>query len=219
MIDRIVHFPIFKLAEFSMATEIRKTGIINEFLYPKHPLRAYHTKAKNCIIQCLENFYDMSIIDKGLNYVTKTVYKKYWEKENSIKSLENFKNSILPFGDNFTFEKNENRKDIEVNGHSIYVNPEMIIKDIRDGIIYLGAIKIHISKTTQDKIDFDFCRTIVFEYLKSIAKDGEKVDFKMIYFYTPLNNKWNNSNSMLHTQIIENTIDEFYSYLNKLSAA
>jgi len=106
-----------------------------------------------------------------------------------------------------------------INGLSIYVNPHLIIKEVRDGITYLGALKINISKNNQDKINYDFFRTIVFEYLKSIIKEGEKVDFNMIYFYTPLNNKWNNSNGLLHTHIIENTINEFFSYLNKLDAA
>lgn len=215
---KVVQIPMFKLEQFSKATELTKQRIIKD-LFSNYKPQSRHVKAKNCISNCLTNQFDTSCIDQGLNYIKNKLYVDDWEKENSIKTLQNFKKTTFHFNEDFIFKKNENKKDIEINGLSIYVNPELIIKEIRNDITYLGAIKINISKSTQDKIDYDFCRTIVFEFLKSIAKDGELVDFKMIYFYTPLNNKWNNSNSMIHTQIIENTIYEFLIYLHKLNAA
>lgn len=41
------------------------------------------------------------------------------------------------------------------------------------------------------------------QHFKTISSKDEKADFKMIYFYTPLNNNWNSSNTLLLIQSIE----------------
>lgn len=207
--------PIYTLATFSKATDRRKNQIAINVLYPKTQNRSFYRKVKNTIIDSLVKGFDQNKINEGIEHVKNYPYKLAWEKGNYLLALQNFKKTHIPSVTNTIFEKNININNFELNGLSITVNPELIIKEVRNGITYIGAIKFNVSKSTQNKIDYDFCRTIVFEYLKTITKEGEKVDFNMIYFYTPLNNNWNRSNTLIHTQIIENVIDDLFFYLEK----
>jgi len=100
-----LNVPMETLAKFSKATEITKRRIVQDFLNPKFNPKARHVKARNSIMNCLEKFYDMNSIEEGLNYINNKFYKDYWEKENSLTSLKNFKKTKFPFDENLIFEK------------------------------------------------------------------------------------------------------------------
>lgn len=139
------------LAEFLVATEKRKIKIIEEQLNPDPVRIPYYQKARVSIKNCIIAKGNLSSIDEGIEFLKEKVPEKDWQKhdkKNSIIALELWKQMNLPTSlleNDFEIIRTK-VKFLPILGIHIRVSPNLIFRTKIEGQIYIGAIKIHISK-------------------------------------------------------------------------
>ena len=68
-------------------------------------------------------------------------------------------------------------KSIVINGVEIIISPDVIFRLKLNGMTYLGAVKVHISKNNVfDNEQTRYISSLIYKYIKEVvAKDGEEV--------------------------------------------
>jgi hypothetical protein len=124
---------------------------------------------------------DVTPILDGINQLkakipTKT--RQINDRQVSIEAFERFLHMKLPNvlnGINYEVIKTES-KSIKIKGVEVIVSPDIIIKAIIDDVTYVGAVKIHISKSNVfDNNQLRFIASTIYMYLDEVFDNEEYV--------------------------------------------
>jgi hypothetical protein len=140
------------MAEFLEATESRKKKIIEEQLDPDPVRVPYYQLSRARISLSILNNVDFNIIDDAIQTIKERNPKEktwqFYDKTNSIASLNLFKELLLP---NEILDLNLEKVKTKSKYLSIYnvhikISPNLIFRTIIDGQKVIGAVKLHLSK-------------------------------------------------------------------------
>jgi hypothetical protein len=182
MTDNYIKISINPLSEFMTAHEGRKRKIIKQQKNPPKIVVSWYGTARKNMKEFFKNGYDKSEIIKTIEYLQNQVPSSNFQRKNipnSIAALKEF--MALQFPDNFQkikfeFSKPE-KKGYEIEGVSINVSPDLILRWEENGIKYVGGIKFHISRSYKFTYEGSiYAASNLMLFLKEkIAKDDEVV--------------------------------------------
>lgn len=140
------------LAEYLAATESRKRRIISEQQNPDPVKIPRYQLAKARIKKSILNNLNQKTIDVAITELTTRNPDKKWkinDRELSIIALKNFKGMKFPslISDYKLEEISVKQKSLFLYGLEILIAPNLIFRITKDGKKYIGALKIHVSKS------------------------------------------------------------------------
>lgn len=150
---RNIEISINPLAEYYLASESRKKRIIQEQQDPDPVRVPYYQLARSRITKSILKGFDIDVIDEAINELKNRKPEegnwRYYDKENSLKALNYFKNMVLPSQlIDYKLEKVKTKnKYYNIYGVDIKVSPNLIFRIKENGIYKIGAVKLHVSKT------------------------------------------------------------------------
>ncbi|WP_303920925.1 hypothetical protein [Draconibacterium sediminis] len=171
-----------QFADFTKATERGKARIVEQQLNPNPFKIIWYQLTKARIKKSIQHQGDLTPIYEALEILknrTPTNPRQVSDKRISVEALNKFVKMKLPK----VFRKNPYSivtppvKTTRVGDVIIRVAPDVVVKFEVDGKVFLGAIKIHVSKNKP----FDYSQslmisTILYKYLNEIKKEDEFVD-------------------------------------------
>jgi len=174
---------INQLADFSAGTEGKKKGIIRQQKNPNPNKVFWYQLAKARMKKSIASKGDIEPILLGIDELKMrelTVKRQISDRNVSLEAMQKFIELKLPrILQNLDYEivKKTKLKSIYVKGVEIIISPDLIIRAKIDGIYYLGAIKIHVSKYNQfDSRQQSYVAVAVQKYLETVlATNNEKV--------------------------------------------
>lgn len=189
-------------AEYLEATESRRAKILVE-QQEADPVRIpYYQLARARIKKSIELSGSYKPINEGIKILKDRTPKKEWQKNdkiNSIVAMEKFKAMLLSdlIKENDLELISVKQKHINYNGITINISPNIIFRIIVDGVKYIGACKIHVSKGKpfshqQSKL----VAGLIESYLSNVvAAEDEIVDPVLCFCLDPFAGTTINSNS------------------------
>jgi len=141
-----------KLGEYIHSAPHRRKEIVKNQKYPKGYVVTRYNDAKSTII----DFFITGKGDKEMveQKIKSLIHKSYdsnfrnQDNELSIKALEIFKETDLSELEKHSLNRfGRNLKSLTFNGVEVTIQPEILIKGSIRGVDFIGAIKIHISKS------------------------------------------------------------------------
>lgn len=153
---------INQLTDFIASTDAGKQRIIKGQKYPKAnaiPI-SYYRVSNAALSRCILNDFDMEIIRDVIDSqrslkIDPTNKQALTKRANQVSALENFLTMGFPklFADRkFTFASSpRNFRRFELRDVTVIVSPDILIRWMKDGQKYIGAIKFDIHK---DPLDF-----------------------------------------------------------------
>lgn len=195
---------ITSLAEYLEATEARKIAIIKEQYNPNK--RSFRYKlAKARIKKSIELGGDLEPVHAAIKILKKRVPEKDWQITdipNSISALEKYAGMALPdlVRENELEILSGDQKHFTFHGISVWVAPELVFRVNVDGIKYIGACKLRVSKdkpfsTRQSKL----VAAIIDLYLnRCVAEEDDVVHPVLCFCLDPFAGTTINSNSKVN---------------------
>ena len=174
---------INQLADFSTGTDSKKRRIIDQQKNPNQFKMAWYQLAKSSMKRVFINKGDFGVVNKAISTLkSRKPEKKRQIDDNrvSIEALQRFIKMKLPSylnGIEYDIIKPPKQNSIFIDGLEIIVSPDVILKLQIEGTTYIGAIKIHISKSNAfNKNQQGLITAAIYSYLnKYIAKENEIV--------------------------------------------
>ncbi|WP_055436035.1 hypothetical protein [Lacinutrix algicola] len=174
---------INQLAAFSKATESGKKRIIKQQKQPNKFLVSWYQLSKARIKKSIANNCDLEPVFKGIEELKLRRPEKprqISDKQVSLEALRRFVNIKLPklLKDiPHDLIKKVPSKSIKISGVEIIISPDVIYKLKINGKVYIGAVKIHISKNNIFDNQQSRCISgLIYKYLKEVvALEGEEV--------------------------------------------
>lgn len=174
---------INQLATFSKATEAGKRRVIKQQKQPNKFLVAWYQLPKARIKKAIANNCDLEPVLKGieeLKHRKPIKPRQVLDRGVSIEALKRFVNIKLP---NILKDiphdiiKTVPSKSLIINGVEIIISPDVIYKLNINGKVFIGAVKVHISKNNIfDNKQSRYISSLIYKYLKEVvAKEGEEV--------------------------------------------
>ncbi len=174
---------INQLADFSKATDLKKQRIIKQQKEPREFLVAWYQLPKARIKKSIANNCDLAPVINGLEELKARKPMKQRQVVDRMVSLEALNRfmriklpSLLKSAPQEIITK-VSSKSIMLNGVEIIISPDVIFKLKIDGITYLGAVKVHISKNNVfDNKQSRYISSLINKYLTEVvAGENEKV--------------------------------------------
>jgi hypothetical protein len=140
------------VGEYVEASSARKKSIIRNQKKPKKFLFARYASAKSAIKNYFaKEEFDPVCVKAKINELAKKVCTTDFQNNDrkcQIEALESFLSTNLDDElKRFTFERfKSDKKSIDINGLTIGISPDLIIRGEIDGKKVVGAIKLHFSK-------------------------------------------------------------------------
>ncbi len=174
---------INQLAAFSKATEAGKRRIIKQQKQPNKFLVAWYQLPKARIKKTIANNCDLDPIFKGIEELRLRKPEKprqILDRQVSIEALKRFVNIKLPkLLEDMPHDiiKKVPSKSIIIGGVEIIISPDVIYKLKLNDKVYIGAVKVHISKNNIfDNQQSRYISSLLYKYLKEVvALEGEEV--------------------------------------------
>ena len=174
---------INQLAAFSKATEAGKRRIIKQQKQPNKFLVSWYQLPKARIRKAIANNCDLEPILKGIEELKLRKPEKprqIIDRQVSLEALKRFVNIKLPKllkEVPHDLVKKVPSKSILINGVEIIISPDVIYKLNLNGKVYIGAVKVHISKNNIfDNKQSRYISSLIYKYLKEVvAIEGEEV--------------------------------------------
>ncbi|WP_345274007.1 hypothetical protein [Flaviramulus aquimarinus] len=183
MNERRYIISVNQFADFSNASEASKRRIIKQQKDPNKFMVAWYQLPKARIKKSIENNCDLEPIVKGIEELKQRIPKKprqVLDRTVSLEALNRYASIKLPdLLKSVPYEiiKKVECKSIFLNGVEIIISPDVIFRIKANGKIYLGAVKVHISKNNVfDNIQSRYISSLINKYLKEVvAKEDEEV--------------------------------------------
>lgn len=146
------HISVNKLGEFLVANPKRQRRILEQFKYPKENAFGFsHKEAREAIKQ----YFIEDLNEKILEDCIATLNTKEFDSDHqrnqiksSIEGLENTADRDVDINSNFVFTSYDGRNPkMVVSGVEISVYPDLIIRSKSRNKNYIGAMKLHLSKS------------------------------------------------------------------------
>lgn len=177
-----VHLSINQLADFYVGTEAKKRRIISQQKTPDSFKIAYYQLAKARIKKSLSLKGDLDPVLEGIETLKTKILTKprqISDRKVSIEALQKFVELKIPdlLGEyDYTILKVKDSKSIFINDVEIIVSPDIILSIKKDGKVYLGAIKIHISKGNSfDRKQQSYIASTVKKYLQDVVAQENEI--------------------------------------------
>lgn len=141
-----------KLAEYLISKPYRQRGILTQLKYPDDNKfgPTAHTDSREAIKNYLINEFDRSIIEKCIQTLTSKKGSDHQKKvdKSSIETLKTLLESENLEVDAFSYNEyaGDNPK-MNIEGVEISVYPDVIVSSTKRNKNYIGALKIHLSRT------------------------------------------------------------------------
>lgn len=214
-------------AEYLEATESRRLKILEEQQVPDPVRIPYYQLAKARIKKSIELSGSLRPINSAIKLLTEKTPVKEWQKndrKNSIIALENFKKMLLPevIKENKLEIIKPKQKHLNFNGITILISPNIVFRITIDGVKYIGACKIHISKGKafshkQSKL----VANLLEQYLSNcVAEEDEIVDNSLCFCLDPFAGTTINSNSkvVIDMKQVKQLCNEIIGSLDKMQS-
>lgn len=174
---------INQLADFHKGTESTKKRIIKQQKNP-NPFRiAYYQLAKARIKKSIQLQGEIAPVLKGIKELKERKVEKkrqISDKLVSIEAMERFLQIKLPKllkNINYEVVKPSKNKSIIINNVEILISPDVIIKGIIEGQVFIGGVKLHVSKS--NKFNYEqqqLVASVLYKFLQvEIAGNNEIV--------------------------------------------
>lgn len=178
-----IKISVNQLADFSRATEAGKKRIIKQQKEPNKFKISWYQLSKSRIKKSIENNCDLEPILTGieeLQFRTPNKPRQVLDRIVSIEALNRYISIKLPdLLRNVPYEiiRKVESKSLILYGVEIIISPDVIFRIKVNGKIYLGAVKVHISKgNIFDNMQSRYITSLIYKYLKDvIAVNGEEV--------------------------------------------
>lgn len=173
---------INQLANFRNSSEKARRRIIAQQLSPDKFRIPWYQLTKARVKKSLESKGDLQPIFDGIDILKKRnalTNRQKRDKQVSLEALERFVEMQLPkFINEIEYSTlKPNQKVIQIEGVSVVVSPDIIIKGTINGKTVYGAVKIHISKGKP--FDFEQSKLVshlIYQYLiNEVADDSSEV--------------------------------------------
>jgi hypothetical protein len=172
-----------QFADFSKATESKKRRIIKQQKEPNKFMVSWYQLPKARIKKSIENNCDLMPILNGIEELKERTPKNSRQVLDRAVSLEalnryvSFKLPDLLKTVPYEIVKTVECKSIYIKGVEIIISPDVIFRLKANGKVYLGAVKVHISKNNVfDNMQSRYVSSLINKYLKDVvAKDEEEV--------------------------------------------
>ncbi len=180
---KIYQISVNQLADFYKGTDAKKSRIIRQQKNP-NPIRiSYYQLAKARIKKSLQLKGEIEPILNGikeLNNRKLSNKRQVNDRTVSIEAMERYIKMSLPkifINSEYEVIKVPKNKTVIVNGVSVIVSPDIIVKIISDGEVFMGGVKMHISKSNIFSSEQqNIVATSIYKYLNDeIAINGEVV--------------------------------------------
>tara|TARA_R110000744_G_scaffold377046_1_gene491758 strand:- start:56 stop:730 length:675 start_codon:yes stop_codon:yes gene_type:complete len=178
---------INQLADFQKASEAKKRSIIKQQKTPNTFKIAWYQLPKARIRKALERKGDIGPILKGIEELKARKPIKKRQVNDKLVSLEAmqrfilFKIPIILRDTEYDIIKKPISKSVYFDDVEVLVSPDVIVKYTISGQVYLGAMKIHISKGNKfDVKQQKYVATTLWKYLNEVvALEGEVIEPKL----------------------------------------
>ncbi|RQP11531.1 MAG: hypothetical protein EAS52_21450 [Parapedobacter sp.] len=178
-----------QLVEASSGTLKAKQRIVFQQINVNKILIQWYQKAKNRIRKYLANVRDKSILFNAIEEIKKSPEKNERSKNDKRVSIEAIQKVMEMRFDQILVNGYEvlqpDDKSIEFEDIRINITPDLVFRYHEDGLIKLGAIKFHISKTKPfDLQQSKMISNLLKQYLEQkVIKKGEVVDERLCWAY------------------------------------
>ncbi|MCL5126965.1 hypothetical protein [Algibacter sp. L4_22] len=171
-----------QFADFSKGTNASKRRIIKQQKVPNKFMVAWYQLPKARIRKSIANHCDLKPILDGIEELKLRKPEKQrqvLDRAVSIEALNRYVGIKLPDilrSVPYKIIKKVESKSIILNGIQIVISPDVIFKLKIDGKIYLGAVKVHISKNNIfDNIQSRYISSLLYKYLKEVVATENEV--------------------------------------------
>jgi hypothetical protein len=171
-----------KLGEYLKASPARRSAIIKDQKYPKKYIVTRYSQARSAIIEFFtEGKGDKQVIETKIQELIEKTYNTEFQLKDfqlSVEALQVFTTADLAFNFNSMdlMKCDQNSNKLSIEGVEISVRPEIILRGKIRKNEFIGAIKIHISKTNQLSADTgQYVSTLLLDVLKA-TYPNEKVN-------------------------------------------
>lgn len=175
-----------KLGEYIKSSPHRRKTIVRDQKYPKGYVVTRYGSARSAIVDFfVRGRGDKKLIEKTIksliqkSYDSNSTFKKQ-DNELSIKALEIFSKTSFPINLNkhsiSKFDSDLNNLLIE--GVEVTVQPDIIINGSINGKSFVGAIKVHISKTNNlDPESGKYVAALLHKFLENSSSTKVRPEF------------------------------------------
>lgn len=172
-----------KLGEYIHSSPSRRQKIVKDQKYPKGFVVTRYNGAKKAIIDYfVRGKGNKKAIESEIkNLILKSYNTEFRKKDNelSIKALEIFAKTNVPTLSKHKtsrFESNLNK--LSIKGVDVSVQPDILIQGVLSGTEFIGAIKIHISKTHNlTEASGKYVGVLIHRFLESNYPQKVRTDF------------------------------------------
>ncbi|MEP3838382.1 MAG: hypothetical protein ABJM36_12080 [Algibacter sp.] len=170
-----------QLADFSKGTEATKRRIIRQQKAPNKFMMAWYQLPKARIKKSIENNCDLEPVFNGIKELKLRKPEKprqITDRQVSLEALKRFINIKLPklLKDvPHDIIKKVPSKSIIIKGVEIIISPDVIYKLKINEKVYIGAVKIHISKNNVfNNQQSRYISSLVYKYLKEVVAEKDE---------------------------------------------
>lgn len=175
--------------EASKATPKAKLRIVQQLIEVNKFLTPWYQLAKNRIKIYLKDVSNIGVLKKAIQDLQNKPIKDDKAKNNIKVSIEAIHKVIGMHFENILVNGYKviepDQKNVQIEDVNINVNPDLVYKYLEDGIMKVGAIKFHVSKSKPfDLQQSKHISNILSIYLKEkVVNGGEIVDPKLCWAY------------------------------------
>lgn len=171
---------INQLVDFSKGSESKKKRIIRDQKKPDKFKISWYQTPRASIKKCLSNNGDRNYIIDGLERLKNKITdpdkpRQLQNKSASIKAMQSFLRVEIPKilkNHKLTLIKKPKTKSFFVDGVEILVSPDLIFTMEYKGKVYMGGMKIHLSKgNIFEPRESKIVAAVIQSYLESISKE------------------------------------------------
>lgn len=178
-----------KLAEYLEAIPTRRKKIVNDAKYPEKFIVTRYKDAKEGMKGYIRQVIDEDAVLAIISTLeSKTADTEFQENDNrlSIEALESLLETDISIFDGCSITEHEDKNElINIAGVDVSVNPDLVIKKEIEGVVHIGAMKLHVSKTNQlTEESQKIVSVLLFQYAdKYIKGSGEAASLKLCFSY------------------------------------
>lgn len=181
---RIINTPrlsVNKLAEYTTsAGALRRKRILKDAKYPQTYITTLYERSRAALKTYFRQGFDLNILEEAIEELEDTIASSNNDAndiKNSIKALKIAQTIDLPELEGYDlspFPKANSK--IVLNGVTISVYPDLIIRGVKKGKKFVGGIKFHIVKgTTASEEAGEMVATLVKVFLEDHVAESDEV--------------------------------------------
>jgi hypothetical protein len=170
------------LADFTKSSEAKKRNIIRQQKYPNKFLVSWYQLAKARMRKSISQNGDIIPVLEGIEELINRhpmKQRQILDKHVSIEAMQRYMKMNLPDkirGNKLELIKDPKSKSILINNLEVVVSPDLIFKINIDGKTYLGAIKLHISKSNIfESKQSSLIATLLHLYLRDVVAERDDI--------------------------------------------